>query len=166
LVLRPLNLSDRDDLMRLRSDERVNKYLGRAACASIDEATVFIKKIHQIITDRAGVYWVISLKEHAQLIGTICYWNLVPKKDMAEIGYELFPAYHGKGLMHEAISKVIDYAFTEMELKVITALPSADNAPSVKLLKRAGFILDVEHQFVSKEEAEGQEVYMLMKEGF
>jgi ribosomal-protein-alanine N-acetyltransferase len=163
LVLRPLNLSDKHALMRIRSDEQVNKYLDRTCAVTLDDAVAFIKKIHQIMKDEDGVYWVISLKESARLIGTICYWNLVPEKDMAEIGYELLPQYHRQGIMQEAIAKVIAYGFDNMELKVITALSHTANENSIKLLKRNGFSLDTLHQYVSQEEAEAHEVYVLKR---
>jgi ribosomal-protein-alanine N-acetyltransferase len=161
LVLRTLDLSDREQLMKLRSDERVNKYLNRAAAITLADAEAFIQKIDQILKDQQGIYWVISLKDKPALIGTICYYNLLPEKDMAEIGYELSPDHQGGGLMQEAITEVIRYGFELMGLKVITAMTHPANESSVKVLKRSGFILDAGFEYVSEEEAEGQLVYVL-----
>ena len=163
LVLRALNIDDRDALLALRSDERVNKYIGRSSNINAGDVETFINKIAAIIENKQGVYWVICLKDNPKLIGTICYWNLELERDLAEIGYELSPDYQGQGLMQEAITVVINYGFNVMSLKVITALPHPDNVNSVKLLERKGFELDTGYQYVSKEDAGAQAVYVLVK---
>ena len=84
--------------------------------------------------------WVITLKDDPKLIGTIVYWHIVKEKDEAEVGYELLPQYRGKGMMQEALSKVIEYGFNTLKLKTIVADPKAVNLSSVKLLEKCGFV--------------------------
>ncbi len=91
--------------------------------------------------------WVITLKDEPKLIGTIVYWNIVKEKDQAEIGYEMLPQYHGKGVMHEALLKVIDFGFNTLGLKTIVAEPKANNQPSVKLLEKCGFVKTDETEY-------------------
>lgn len=162
LILRALNPGDGDALFRLRSDERVNRYLNRESAITKADADAFIQKINQLIQDNRSFYWALNLKDNPELIGTICYWNLDTEKDMAEIGYELLPDYQGKGLMQEAITAVIHYGFNEIRLKAITALPHPANENSVKLLKRNDFWLDAKHEYVTEEEADGLAVYVRM----
>lgn len=163
LVLRQLQLTDAPAIMQLRSDEQVNTFLGRKGTISMEEATAFIHKIETTISNRHGLYWVIALKHHPALIGSICYWNIAQEKDMAEMGYELFPAFQGKGLMQEAISKLINFGFEQMHLATITALPEAGNIKSIRVLEKNNFIADEDHQVVSIEEADGLAVYYLKK---
>jgi len=61
-------------------------------------------------------------------------------KDEAEVGYELLPPYHGKGIMQEALLKVIEYGFDILKLKRIVADPKEINLKSVKLLEKCGFV--------------------------
>jgi ribosomal-protein-alanine N-acetyltransferase len=161
LILRPLVTSDREELMKLRSDEQVNKYLDRPPTITLADADAFIQKIDGVINNKQGIYWVIGLKDEPALIGTICYYNLLHERDMAEIGYELMPNYQGKGLMQGAITEVIRYGFEVMRLKIITALPHPANESSVKLLNKIGFVSDEGFEYVSKEEADGLAVYVL-----
>jgi len=163
LLLRQLQLTDAPAIMQLRSDEQVNTFLGRKGTISMEEATAFIHKIETTINNKDGLYWAITLKHHPALIGTICYWNIVREKNMAEMGYELFPAFQGKGLMQEAISTLINFGFEQMNLEIITALPEAGNIKSIRVLEKNKFIPDEHHQFVSKEEADGLLVYYLTK---
>jgi ribosomal-protein-alanine N-acetyltransferase len=160
LLLRRLNINDAGQIQKLRSDDRVNQYIPRSGSVTIQESENFIRSINESLDNNTSVYWVIALKTDNLLIGTICFWNLSPEKDMAETGYELMPAYHGKGLMQEAITAVIAYGFDIMKLKVITAFPSPENESSVKLLQRNNFREDLDYEYVSKEEAGEQAVYV------
>lgn len=161
LVLRALTLTDSEELLKLRSDERVNRYLDRPPTITIEQAEAFIHKIAQVVHNRDGIYWVISRKDEPSLIGTICYWNFNTDKASADIGYELMPAHQGQGFMTEALQAVIDYGFDNMRLKMIVALTHPDNETSARALKSTRFVLDERYEFVSKENAEGQTVYVL-----
>lgn len=162
LILRRLNDNDDENIMLLRSDERVNKYIDRPACVDIHEAKKFIEKIENGIAGNKSIYWVITLKNDDALIGTICIWNISFENDMAELGYELHPNFQGKGMMQEAITKVIDYCFRKMKVKTITALPHPDNRKSINILLRNKFIPDEDYEFVSKEDAGELLVYYLV----
>ncbi|QKJ30798.1 GNAT family N-acetyltransferase [Mucilaginibacter mali] len=163
LVLRKLDLSDNEALLKLRSDESVNRYLDRPPTNSIADAEAFIHKIAAIIQNQHGIYWAITLKDEDALIGTICFWNFNHEKRMADIGYELMPQYQGQGFMQEALAKVLAYAFDTMQLKVITGLIHPENERSIQALKRNGFILDKTNEIVSKEDAGVEAVYVLNK---
>jgi [ribosomal protein S5]-alanine N-acetyltransferase len=142
LILRQLNMGDATAIAMLRSDPDVNFFLDRASAASAEDAAVFIKKINNAIAAQESLYWVICFKEDEQLAGTICLWNIVPETDTAETGYELLPAFWGKGVMQEALEAVLAYGFEQMKLQTITAFPRYDNAKSIQLLDRNNFLAD------------------------
>jgi len=125
----------------LRNNEVVNQYLGRPKATSTAGAIAFIDKITNGIANNESMYWVICFKDDLQLIGTICTWNIDIEKDTAEIGYELLPSFHGKGIMQEALTAVIDFGFNSMQLKSITAHTVPGNIASSKLLERNNFKL-------------------------
>ncbi|MGH2648986.1 MAG: GNAT family N-acetyltransferase [Ginsengibacter sp.] len=162
LTLRNLNNKDAEKIMILRSDDRVNKFIDRPACVDIDDAKKFIEKIENGIAGNKSIYWVITLKDDDTLIGTICVWNISFENDMAELGYELHPDFQGKGMMQEAITKVIDYCFRKMKVKTITALPHPDNRKSINILLRNKFMHDEDYELVSKEDAGELLVYYLL----
>jgi ribosomal-protein-alanine N-acetyltransferase len=141
LHLRGLLDSDATQILALRSNPEVNKYLGRSNDITIDEARSFIKKIEGIVSRGEGFYWAITLKDDSNLIGTICYWNLEPVDKKAEIGYELYPDQQGKGLMQEALSAVLKYGFETVGFEAIAACPVGENESSIKLLIKSGFYL-------------------------
>jgi ribosomal-protein-alanine N-acetyltransferase len=142
LILRKLNANDAADIAALRSDDRVNKYLDRAKVTSIDDAHAFINKIVASVDKNEAYYWAIALKDAGKLVGTICLWNIDRENKSAELGYELHPDHQGIGIMHEAITAVIDTAFNNLGFKILTAYPKADNAPSRKTLEKHCFTRD------------------------
>jgi len=121
LILRCLEVSDDQQLFMLRSNKRVNKYIVRPIQKDIKEIRAFISKINNGINNNEWIYWVISLKENPTLIGTICYWNFSEEKTVAEIGYELDPAFQEKGIMSEAVKIIIEFGFEDIQLKTIEA---------------------------------------------
>ncbi len=144
LILRCLDVSDDQRLFTLRSNKTVNKYIVRPKQNNIKEIRAFISKIKEGINNNEWVYWVISLKESPKLIGTICFWNFSSKKTVAEIGYELDPAFQGKGIMSEAIKKIIEFGFLEIELNTIDAYTHKKNNNSTKILQKYNFKKDAE----------------------
>ena len=135
LTIRPLQTSDDQQIFALRSNEDVNRYLGRKPSASIDDARKFI----QAIVENQSFYWAITSNGANELIGTICLFNLSDDHQSAEIGYELLPEFQGKGIMQEAISRVIDFAFQYLNLNLLEAYTHYKNQSSVRLLEKLDF---------------------------
>ena len=71
---------------------------------------------------------------------TLNFWKKEHRK--AETGYWIFPEYWGKGIVTEAMRKVIDYGFNEMNLHRITAEVEDDHPGSIAVLKKLGFIYE------------------------
>jgi ribosomal-protein-alanine N-acetyltransferase len=139
LLLRNLSPDDLEAIHRLRCDESVNIMIGRKAPSALIETRQFISKIEGLVHDNQCIYWVVSLKEDRQLLGTVCCWNFDVQNGIVELGYEMLPEFRGKGIMTEAIKKVMEYAFGDLNARLITAFPSALNTNSVSLLKKIGF---------------------------
>lgn len=58
------------------------------------------------------------------------------------LGYALDPAEQGKGLMHEALSALIPYAFEELGLHRVMAGYMPHNTRSAAVLRRLGFEIE------------------------
>ena len=57
-----------------------------------------------------------------------------------ELGYLLTPAYAGMGIMTEAVRKMCEVAYTELDLLRMTALVYAPNIASIRVLEKNGFL--------------------------
>jgi ribosomal-protein-alanine N-acetyltransferase len=163
LVLRQLAEHDAERIHRLRSDAVVNAAVGRKNSSGVEDALAFIEKIHVTVKSGEGMYWALDMQGSSDLIGTICLWNYDVENDTVEIGYEMLPEFHGKGLMREAIQRVIAFVFDEMNARTITAFPSAGNAPSVALLTAVHFTLDDKRYAHSHEDLADVAIYTLTR---
>lgn len=144
LTLRQLSIDDRQDIFALRSDHEINKYLGRQASKTIEDAISFIHKIDENIKKNDSIYWVITLTKTKTFVGTICLFDFSNETNSCEIGYELMTQFQGQGIMIEAAEKVIDYAFQTLQLQKILAFTHNDNLNSTKLLTKLNFIKSLE----------------------
>jgi ribosomal-protein-alanine N-acetyltransferase len=142
LQLREINESHVEDILKIRSNEVINRFVKRNSPKNNYDALQFILTIKEKTRNNQTFYWGISLKDHLNLIGTICLWNFSEDRKTAEVGYELLPDYHGKGLMSEALKAVIEFGFNELNLHEIFAFTSRFNENSKKLLLRHSFVLE------------------------
>ena len=139
LLLRRLEPADEAEIFALRNDDEVNRYIGRPPTTTTAEAAAFIQKIIAAISENKSLYWAITEKGNDKLTGTICIWNIDEENEKAETGYELMPAYQGKGFMKEALEAVLQYGFREMKLKTMEAWLVPENKRSIALLEKSGF---------------------------
>ena len=139
LTLRQLLSSDDTEILALRSNENVNNYLGRKPARSLDDAKNFIRTIKENTQQNTSIYWAITINGADKLMGTICLFKFSDDNAKAEIGFELLPGFQGKGIMQEAASKVIAFAFQHLGLHSIDACTHFENLSSVRLLERLNF---------------------------
>jgi ribosomal-protein-alanine N-acetyltransferase len=142
LSLRKVSLGDAEEIFSLRSNDEVNKYLDRPVANDIDEAIAFINKVNIGIANDNWMYWAICFKDNPKLVGTICLWNINQEENKAEVGYELNPDYQGKGIAKEALSKIIEFGFNDLQLNKIEAYTHKENLASTNLLEKFNFIRD------------------------
>ncbi|MEC3884923.1 GNAT family protein [Halobacillus sp. HZG1] len=84
--------------------------------------------------------WVLESKEKGGIPLGTCGFHLWDRQNrMAEIGYDLYPDYWGKGLMKEALVACINSGFQNMNLNRIHAYVAVENQRSSDLLNRLGF---------------------------
>lgn len=139
LTLRQLLINDEHEIFTLRSDSEINKYLDRQLSNTIDDARNFIIKVNENINKNVALYWAITFSDRNRLVGTICLYGFSDENDNCEIGYELLTNFQGKGIMKEAVEKVIDYAFNTIKVEKIKAFFHRDNQRSINLLEKVSF---------------------------
>ena len=142
LNLRKIEESDTETILFLRSDETINKFIERPKHRQTKtkaDALKFIKTQHINIRNNKLIAWGITIQNKPQIIGTICLWNFSENDTIAEVGYDLNPEFHNKGIMTEALNLIIDYGFKELKLNKIEAFTHFENESSKKLLTKNGF---------------------------
>lgn len=135
--LRQLSLSDTEEILFLRSDERVLEFIDIEKAETLEDAKRFIEKIN---SGKDGwFFWGIAEKNNPKLIGTICLWNIEAAESKADIGFVLHPDYWGKGVMQEVVPAVINFGFQKTKLRLIIGEAMPKNIKSIKLMEKFGF---------------------------
>lgn len=144
LLLRSLQPSDENEIFALRSDDNINKYIDRPKAQTKDDAKHFIERITQNIAKNETLFWVIELKQEHSFAGTALLWNINKENNEAEIGYELLPQFHGKGIISEALKAVLAFAFEKLKIETLLAVVHKENIASLKVLQKYNFIFRTE----------------------
>ncbi len=141
LLLRRMTINDAKEIFFLRSSDEVMKYIDKEKTAALQDAEIYINKINDSINSNNGIMWGITFKNNPKKIfGYIGYWRLIKENYRAEVGYLLHPLYWRKGIMKEALLRVIDFGFKDMQLHSIEANINPSNAASARLLQATGFV--------------------------
>ncbi|MBE0700155.1 MAG: GNAT family N-acetyltransferase [Acholeplasmataceae bacterium] len=138
LILRALKPSDLDDFYGYAKKPTIGPSAGWKPHGSLEES----QKILMMMISENEV-WGITLKNSDQLIGTLGlhvrnFENALENKK--EIGYVLDDVYWGRGLMVEAVKKVLDDAFMEQELSEVLCGHAVDNDRSRRVVEKTGFV--------------------------
>lgn len=141
LVLKEINESHVEDILKIRGNPITNKFVERVSPKTNYDALEFILTIKRKTENKETVYWGISYKDEPNLIGTICLWKFTEDRKQAEVGYELLPDYHRKGIMSEALAAVLDCGFNTLNLQEILAFTKKSNENSKGLLLKHHFVL-------------------------
>lgn len=165
LLLRRITHDDTDAMFFLRSDEQVMKYINREPTTDIGDVKRFIDRINKDIDNNWVIMWGIALHEDpSRMIGLICLWKIRMEDHRAEVGFTLHPEFWRKGIMKEALLKVIEYSFTVMGLHSIEGQINPDNKPSAGILLSTGFVKEAyfREDFYFRGEFLDTEVYSLL----
>ncbi|ANF51815.1 alanine acetyltransferase [Chryseobacterium glaciei] len=146
LQLKEINESYVEDILKIRSNEIINQFVQRNSPKNNYDALQFILTIKERTRNNETFYWGISLKDQPNLIGTICLWKFSDDRKQAEVGYELLPDYHRKGIMSEALTAVVNFGFNTLNLQEIVAMTNKFNENSKGILLKHQFILEEERK--------------------
>ncbi|MFQ6602764.1 GNAT family N-acetyltransferase [Flavobacterium sp. C3NV] len=140
LLLRRITNDDVNEVFELRSNPETMKYIPRPLVKNNEDALEHIAMIEEKIETNVGINWGITLKGSSKLLGIIGYYRMQPQNYRAEIGYILLPEFHGKGIIPEAVNRLITYGFEDLKLHSIEAVIDPENYASEKVLQKCGFV--------------------------
>lgn len=136
-TLRPWRPADADSLVRHGNNLNVAKHLRDRFPHPYtrDNARAFLSAIA-----RAEPQTNFAIDVAGEAAGGL---GFVPGNDVerysAEVGYWLGEAFWRRGIATEALELFTRYAFDELRLLRLFALPLADNAASIRVLEKAGY---------------------------
>ena len=119
--------------------------------------------------NKSFLYFQLIDKESNTIIGWCGYHTWYTDHFRAEIGYGITNLdFREKGLMREAMDKVIPYGFNEMNLNRIEALVADYNTASLKTINRFKFIQEgkMRQHYMSNGKLEDSLVFALLKDDY
>ena len=144
LLLKNISKEDNKFILKHFSDESVNKYLYDAEPLSNLKEADDIINFYLKSEPRAQHRWIIYHKFDRKKIGTCGFHFWDRANSSVDIGYDLQKEYWCKGIMSEALSKVLSFAVNEMNVKKINAHIYTDNIASISLTRKLGFTFNGE----------------------
>lgn len=141
LIIRPWQKTDLEDFYEYAKVDGVGQMAGWNPHTSIEESekilTMFIEGKHT---------FALELKENHKVIGSLGleklslildenYDSLVGR----EIGYVLSKDYWGRGLMPEAVERVIKYCLEDEKYDYLLCSHSVTNNQSKRVIEKCGF---------------------------
>jgi ribosomal-protein-alanine N-acetyltransferase len=138
LYLRSMRVSDAPDMYDYARREEVTRYLLWNPHPDVSYTRRYLEYL-------AGQYrlgkfydWAVCLKETGRMIGTCGFVRFDCPHNCAEIGYVLHPDYRGRGLMPEAVRRVLRFGFSVLNLHRIEARYMVENLPSRQVMEKVG----------------------------
>ena len=141
LILRAWKITDLDDFFEYASVNGVGEKAGWEHHKSKDKSLEILK----MFIEEKKVFAIV-LKENQKVIGSIGIEELSEELDKdldnllgRELGYVLNKDYWNKGIMKEAVSKVVEYCFNTLKLNFLMASYFNHNIASKKVLENLNF---------------------------
>lgn len=139
LILRELVHADVKEVFYFRSDKEIMKFIPRPLAQTEQDALDHIDMMQEAIAKEDGINWGITLKGNDKIIGIAGLYRINKPSFRAEIGYLLDPEHQGKGIISEAVQKIVEYGFETCHFHTTTAIIDPGNHASEKVLQKANF---------------------------
>ena len=138
LTLRQMKTSDFRDMYEYACQPRVTEYLLWNCHRCQEETQDYLRYVQSQY--KAGDFydWAVVLSDEKKMIGTCGFTSIDFANNCAEIGYVLNPAYWGKGIAAEAVTRVMDFGFTELNAHRIEAKYIIGNSQSRRVMEKCG----------------------------
>jgi len=140
LLLRKYCFTDAEAVFEMYNDDVAMKYAGPDIHSSIEDSGKFIRNVLSEHEKEKGIFWAIVLKENEKLIGDISITGIDYKHCCGTFGFFLSRNFWGQGLMSEAVSPVLRFAFENLHLNRIEAQISIFNLPTIRIVEKNGFL--------------------------
>jgi GrpB-like predicted nucleotidyltransferase (UPF0157 family)/RimJ/RimL family protein N-acetyltransferase len=161
LLLRTTELSDFDDILALRSDPEVMKYIGNGSIQSREQVKESLNLIISYQREHRIGFCSVFEKASGHFIGQagLFHVNFDDKQPEIEIAYRLHTQYWGKGYATELAKALIYWGFEHLAVNKLIAIVDLKNLASQKVLKKAGLDLIDEKSFYYNKPVLKYEIY-------
>ena len=140
LTLRALELEDLNFLFQIENNESFWEVSHTQAPFSKYILKRYIENGHLDIFETKQMRFLIEEKSTNKQIGMIDLFDFNPQHQRAGIGLLIHPKFQQKGFASEALSMLINYCFSHLNLHQLYVNITTDNIKSISLFEKHDFI--------------------------
>jgi ribosomal-protein-alanine N-acetyltransferase len=147
LIMRNYRESDLANYHKMMSDKANMYWLIELTTKTVEESQKSMEFAMEMNAKGKMRLRCVALKESDRLIGAVgCE---IPSKTPAghivdPMAWFIMPEYQNKGYITEAVKRVMEYEFLEEGCVRIVTAGFKDNAPTIKVMQKAGFRKEAE----------------------
>lgn len=142
LTLRRMKPSDAEDMYEYAKRGDVTEYLLWEPHNSIQQTRDYLYFLQSRYRTGDFYDWAVISKKDKKMIGTCGFANLDFQNNRAEVGYVLNPKYWGQGIAAEAVRRVMDFAFVELNVHRVEARYILGNERSRRVMEKCGMTFE------------------------
>ena len=142
LVLRPLTVDDAVALHAAYADPAVMEFWSFRPHSTVEQTRALLASQCATNVGGAEMHFVIERSADCAVLGACAYKSWRGAHRRGDISYLLTRAAWGQGYASEAIARLVEFGFTELDLHSVEAGVTPGNADSGRLLIRLGFQLE------------------------
>jgi RimJ/RimL family protein N-acetyltransferase len=135
----PLGLEDLDVFVSLAQDPHVRKYLMEGQEMSVAECEELIRKSDRLFAELGVGLYLIS--EDGDVMGYGGFMEAHGSGDDLDVVYAFPEENTGRGFATEVCNALVRLASVVGVKRNLTAVVNPDNAASIRVLEKAGFVL-------------------------
>jgi len=138
IYLRALEPKDLDFLYQIENNSEIWEISGTTTPYSKHVLQQYLDNAHRDIYEVKQLRLVICTKEH-DLVGLIDLFDFNPQNKRAGVGIIIEASERNKGWGNEALTLLMNYVVTNLDLHQLYANILADNTASIQLFEKVGF---------------------------
>lgn len=142
LMLRKVQLKDKEALYEIRNEEQILKWMPDWK-STIEETEAWIRELNNFYDMQSEEdLWcqlVLERKSDEAVLGIVALQTKSEVNNEVEVAYFLSEKYQGNGYMKQAVKAIRDWGFQNFKLKYVMAIVEVDNYPSQRVVEGVGF---------------------------
>lgn len=136
LILRRMRKSDIDDIFDYAHNPETSKFLLWYPHQTVNDTRFYYRNVDKRYKEGKFFDWAIEEKASGRMIGTCGFTDINELDRKAEVGYVINPRHKGKGYATEALMRVLEFGFLELNFERIEARYIIGNDRSLRVMEK------------------------------
>ena len=137
LLLRRIEEADAEELFRGFVNQREFLYYANKKERTLEEEKASLVGIREKYENDCYYNWLIALRDGGTIVGQIVL-QVNEYNDSVEFSYAIDNRHTGRGYMTEALERVKEFAFKELEVSRFQGGCCVENAASKRVMEKCG----------------------------